>query len=196
MQGTRVAFSGARPAVARRRAILDTGAYMKRVGLAGVAGMTLLLAGCAQLGLSAIVQPPRFSTVSGRDAEIRLLGPSASRPLGGAAIRIHAHVENPNTFGLNLTRLVGNLFLSDTRAAEVSFPLGLPLTAQQDTIIPIEIALSFSELEGLADVLGRVLSRNQVDYRLDGTLSIDAGAFGEPSFGPQTWLEGRAQVFR
>jgi len=169
---------------------------MRRMGLVGVVATTLLLTGCAQLGLSAIVQPPRFTTASGRNAEIRLLGPSASRPLGGAAIRIWAHVENPNTFGLNLTRLAGDLFLSDTRAADVSFPLGLPLTAQQDTFIPIEIALSFSELEGLADVVRRVLSSNQVDYRLDGTLSIDAGAFGEPSFGPQTWLQGRAQVFR
>ena len=135
---------------------------MRRMGLAGVVATTLLLTD-AQLGLSAIVQPPRFTTASGRNAEIRLLGPSASRPLGGAAIRIWAHVENPNTFGLNLTRLAGDLFLSDTRAADVSFPLGLPLTAQQDTIIPIEIALSFSELEGLADVVRRVLSSNKVD---------------------------------
>ncbi|MHB1170347.1 MAG: LEA type 2 family protein [Longimicrobiales bacterium] len=169
---------------------------MKRMGIAGVAGMALLLASCAQLGLSAIVQPPRFSTVSGRDAEIRLLGPSAGRPLGGAAVRIYAHVENPNTFGLNLTRLAGDLFLEDTRAADVSFPLGLPLTAQQDTVIPIEIALSFSELGDLADVVSRVFTSNQVDYRLDGTLSIDAGALGEPSFGPQTWLQGSARVFR
>ncbi len=169
---------------------------MKRIGIAGVAGTTLLLASCAQLGLGAIVQPPRFSTVSGRDAEIRLLGPSSSRPMGGAAIRIYAHVENPNTFGLNLTRLAGDLFLESTRAADVSFPLGLPLTAQQDTIIPIEIGLSFSELGDLADVVTRIFTSNQVNYRLDGTLSIDAGAFGEPSFGPQTWLQGRAQVFR
>ncbi len=169
---------------------------MKRMGIAGVAGMALLLTSCAQLGLSAIVQPPRFSTVSGRDAEIRLLGPSAGRPLGGAAVRIYAHVENPNTFGLNLTRLAGDLFLEDTRAADVSFPLGLPLTAQQDTIIPIEIALSFSELGDLADVVSRVFTNNRVDYRLDGTLSIDAGALGEPSFGPQTWLQGNARVFR
>src|SRR5690606_21448513 len=110
--------------------------------------------------------------------------------------RISAHVENHNEFGLNLTCLACELFLSDTRAADESFPLCLPLTSHQDTIISLEIALSFSELDGLADVVRRVLSSNQVDYRLDGTLSIDAGAFGEPSFGPQTWLQGRAQVFR
>lgn len=169
---------------------------MKRIALAGAAGITLMLTGCAQLGLGTIVQPPRFSVASGQQAEIRLLGPSAQRPLGGAAVRLYAHVENPNAFGLNLTRLAGDLILEGARAADVDFPLGLPLTAQQDTVIPIEIGLSFSELGELADVASRIFAQNRVNYRLDGTLSIDAGALGEPSFGPQTWLQGSAQVFR
>ena len=45
---------------------------MKRTAVAGIIAMTLLLTSCAQLGLSAIVQPPRFTTASGRSAEIRL----------------------------------------------------------------------------------------------------------------------------
>lgn len=158
-----------------------------------VAGM----AGCAGLGgLGAFVQPPRFSVASGQSAEVRVLAPSAQRPLGGAAVRLYAQVENPNSFGLNLSHLAGNLFLEGARAADVSFPLGLPLSAQQDTVIPIEIALSFSDLGDLADVAAQVFASNEVDYRLDGTLSIDAGALGQPTFGPQTWLQGSAQVLR
>ncbi len=170
---------------------------MMRVTRVTCAAALVLLTSCAQLGaLGAIVQPPRFAVASGQQAEIRVLGPSAQRPLGGAAIRMFARIENPNSFGLNLSRLAGNLFLEGARAADVNFPLGLPLTAQQDTVIPIELAISFSDLGDLADVATEILGRNRVNYRLDGTLSIDAGALGQPSFGPQTWLEGSAQVFR
>jgi len=163
-----------------------------------VAACALLLgSACSQLGgLGALVQPPRFSVADGYDAEVRVLTPSAQRPLGGAAIRMYARVENPHGFGLNLSRLAGDLFLEGARAAVVDFPLGLPLSAQQDTIIPIELGISFSDVGELADVAAQVVSRNRVAYRLDGTLSIDAGALGQPSFGPQTWLQGTAAVFR
>lgn len=168
-----------------------------KTGMAVAACALLLASACSQLGgLGALVQPPRFSVADGYDAEVRVLAPSAQRPLGGAAIRMYARVENPNGFGLNLSRLAGDLFLEGARAAVVDFPLGLPLSAQQDTIIPIELGISFSDVGELADVAAQIVSRNRVGYRLDGTLSIDAGALGQPSFGPQTWLQGTAAVFR
>lgn len=44
----------------------------------------VLSVGCAALGeLGALVQPPRFEQVPWREAEIRLLGPSLSQPIGG-----------------------------------------------------------------------------------------------------------------
>ena len=169
-----------------------------RVAIPAVAAAgALLLVGCSQLGgLGALVQPPRISTAAGYDAELRVIGPSAQRPLGGASIRLYARVENPNGFGLRLAHLAGDLLLEGTRAADVDFPLGLPLAAQQDTVIPIDIGISFSELGDLADVASQVLSRNRVNYRLDGTVTLDAGALGQPKFGPQTWLSGEARVFR
>ncbi len=63
-------------------------------------------------------------------------------------------------------------------------------------MIPIQLGLSFSDLGDLADAFDEILTSNRVDYQLDGTLTIDAGAFGQPSFGPQTWLQGSARVFR
>lgn len=169
---------------------------MKRL-IAVAAVAAVLMPACSQLGgLGVLVQPPRFSVAEGYDAEVRVLGPSAQRPLGGAAIRLYARVENPNSFGLNLTRLAGDLFLEGARAAVVDFPLGLPLSAQQDTVIPIELGVSFSDVGELADVAAQIVSRNRVAYRLDGTLTLEAGALGQPSFGPQTWLQGSATVFR
>jgi hypothetical protein len=157
---------------------------------------TLVLSSCATLGLGDVIQPPRLSAVDGREAELRLAPPTSNRPLGGATIRIWTRVENPNTFGLTLAALAGNLFLENTRAADVQFPLGLPLTARADTIIPIDISISFADVPGMMGVAERILTQNRVAYRLDGTLSVDAGPFGQPSFGPTTWLRGDSRVLR
>ena len=162
--------------------------------LSFTAAAALSLGSCATL--SQIIQPPQLSVAEGRDAQLQLLGPSSSRPLGGATLRIWTRVHNPNAFGLTLAALRGNVFLEDTRAGEVNFPLGLPLTAAGDTIIPLDVNISFSDLPGLVDVAQRIVSRNSVAYRLDGTLSVDAGPLGQPSFGPSTWLRGESRVIR
>ena len=80
--------------------------------LVAVAVLAVAHAGCASLGgLGALVRVPQFSQADGRDAEIVLRGPSRDFPLGGAAVRIHARVYNPNPFGLTLSTLAGDLFL-------------------------------------------------------------------------------------
>ena len=167
---------------------------MKRI-VTGLAVLTVL-GGCAGLNLGEIVQPPRFSVPSGQAAELRLAPPSLQNPMGGATIRLWARVENPNSFGLSLAALQGNLALEGTRAANVDFPLGVPLLARADTIIPLDITVSFSDLPGLADVAARLLTRSTVAYQLDGTVTVDAGALGQPRFGPSTLLRGDLVVRR
>jgi hypothetical protein len=169
---------------------LRTGAIV-----AAVSG-AVLLGGCATLGLGGVVQPPRFSVAEGREAELRLAPPTADRPLGGATLRIWAHVENPNSFGLTLASIAGNLFLENERAAVVDFPLGLPLEARGQAVIPIDLNISFADVPGMVNVAQRILVQNRVAYRLDGTLSVDAAPFGQPSFGPSTWLRGEGRVLR
>jgi hypothetical protein len=152
------------------------------------------VAACASLG--GLLQPPQISAAENARAELRLLGPSLQRPLGGASVRLFARVQNPNSFGLRLASVAGNLFLEDTRAADVSLPLGLPLAALQDTVIPLDISLSFSDLPGLADAAKTILLRQSANYRLDGTFTVDAGALGQPTFGPQTMLRGNLDIRR
>lgn len=159
-----------------------------------VAAAAVSLGSCATLGQ--MVQPPQFSVAEGQPSQLQLLGPSSSRPLGGATLRIWTRVENPNAFGLTLAALRGNIFLEGTRAGEVDFPLGLPLSAGGNTVIPLDINISFSDLPGLVDVAQRIVSRNMVAYRLDGTLTVDAAPFGQPSFGPTTWINGESRVIR
>src|SRR5687767_15473963 len=147
----------------------------------------LVLQGCAgALGnLSALVQPPRFQQVPGRQAEIRVLG------LDGAGLRIWTRVTNPNAFGIRLGTLKGTLFLEESRAADADFPLGLDLGGGADTELPIDISVSFRDLPGLRNVASKVLAREAVPYRLEGTIGIDAGRIGQNMlFGPMTLLRG------
>ena len=157
--------------------------------------LLVLASGCAALGdLRSLIQPPRFEQVPGRRAEIRLLGPSVSQPIGGAGVRLWARVSNPNPFGLTLGTLRGTLHLENARAADVEFPLGLPLRASESSEIPIDLSVSFSDLPGLADVIRRAANRDPLVYRLDGTIGVDAGQLGRPTFGPMTILQGETAV--
>lgn len=154
----------------------------------------LTLGSCATLG--EIVRAPIFELAQGRESSLRLLGPSLARPLGGAEIQVWARVENPNPVGFTLSRLAGTVLLADRPAADVDLPLGLPLEAAQDTVIPLNLTLSFADLPELADRVRAALSTGSIDYALRGTVAVDAGAFGQPTFGPQTWLAGDVRVFR
>lgn len=168
---------------------------MSRIARAVVMGMLLSAAGCATLEqLRALVRAPVFEEAEGQPAEVRLLGPGPGRPLGGAAVRLWTKVTNPNPFGLTLGTLAGTLFLDGHRAAEADFPLGLPLGAGQAHEIPIDLAVSFSDLPALADTLRRGARSQSLPYTLDGTIGVDAGRFGQPVFGPMTLVRGDLRV--
>lgn len=159
-----------------------------RIRLFILALSLFLLQGCAGLdslgALAELVQPPRFEQVPDRPAEVRLEG------LNGAAIRLWTKVRNPNPFGFRLGTLRGTLYLEDSRAANTDFPLGLSLGAGGESVIPIDISISFSDLPGLSAVARRILARQAVPYRLEGTIGVDAGRLGQPVFGPMTLLHG------
>jgi hypothetical protein len=140
--------------------------------------------------LGAVLQPPRFDEAPGQRPEIRLLSPAADRPLGGAGVRLWTRVENPNAIGFTLGTLRGTLFLDDASAATADLPLGLPLAARSDAVFPIDLTISFADLPGLAESIRRATRNEPVAYRFDGTISVEAGRFGTPTFGPMTMLRG------
>ncbi len=149
---------------------------------------------CASLGsFSRVVQPPRFEE-AGQPTEIRLAGPSLDRPLGGATVRLWTRVSNPNPFGFRLSTLRSTLILEGERAATGDFPLGLPLAAGEQAVIPIDLAISFADVGGLAEAVRRAANGQAIDYELEGTIGIDAGAFGEPTFGPMTLMRGELRA--
>ncbi len=159
---------------------------IRAVGLA-------LATGCALLQTAGVV-PLRFSTPPDRDAELRLLAPGRDRPVGGAAIRLWARVENPNSFGLRLSRVAGDLRIEDAEPIGVDFPLGLPLSARQDTVIPLDVSLSFDALPRLASLARTVITGRPLAYQVMGSFTVDAGRLGSPSFGPLELLAGEIRL--
>jgi len=152
-------------------------------------------AGCASLTqLKGIVQPPRFEQASDRSAEVHLLGPGIDHPVGGASIRLWTRVTNPNPFGLTLSSVRATLTLEGSRAATGEFPLGLPLTAGASTVVPLDLSVSFTDVPGLATVMRRALDGRPVGYQLEGTVGVDVGPLGQPTFGPMPLASGELRV--
>jgi hypothetical protein len=150
-----------------------------------------LASGCASLlEMRGLVQPPVFEQEDGRPPEIRLIGPRADLPLGGAGVRLWTRITNPNPFGFTLGTLRGSLYFEDTHAAEADFPLGLPLQPGEAAVVPIDVSVSFADLPGLADVIRRAANRQPLAYRFDGTIGVNAGRLGQPTFGPMTLWRG------
>jgi Late embryogenesis abundant protein len=169
------------------------GARYSLVVLLALAGSSA----CAALGeLRNLIQPPRFEEAEDRQAEIRLNRPGASQPLGGASVRLWTEVTNPNAFGLTLGTLRGTLHIEGSRAADVDFPLGLPLRPAEQTVIPIDLSISLADLAGLANAISRAVEGRSLQYRLEGTVGVDAGRLGQPVFGPMTLLSGEMRGIR
>ena len=167
----------------------------RAAGGALVLAAILSLEACASLGLREVIRPPRFEAASDRDARVNLVGPTLNNPYGAARIRLYARVENPNPFGLTLATLAGTLFLQGSEAATVDLPLGLPMLAGQDTVIPLDLTVGLDDLPNLAETLRGALGGGSLGYRMDGTVGVDAGALGTPTFGPMTLLDGRVRVY-
>lgn len=156
-----------------------------------VSAVAVSLAGCATLqSLGALVQPPTFAQADDRPADVRLLPPSTDHALGAATVRIWTKVANPNRFGFTLSSLDGTLYLDDARAATSALPLGLPLAAGAEAVVPIDLSIDFADLPGLSNVVQRVLAHEPVAFHLDGTVGVDAGRYGMPRFGPMRLLSG------
>ncbi len=145
---------------------------------------------------SQIVQPPRFEQAEGQPAELRILGPSRTMPVGGAGVRVWLKVTNPNAFGFTLSTLNAALSLEGNRAADADFPLGLPLSARQESVIPLDLSISFADIPGLAGALRRLAVGGSVSYELNGTVGVEAGRLGTPSFGPMLMTRGEMRVVR
>ena len=164
------------------REVIVQQSAMKTLFLAAIVSSSI---GCAALqSLQAFIQPPRFEQDTQNRSEIRLRGTT------GASVRIWTRVSNPNAFGLTLGTLKGTLHLEGSRAATVDFPFGLPLQAQSEDTVPIDLAIDFRDVPGLGQAIARAIARQPIAFELEGTIGISAGSLGMQTLGPMTWLRG------
>ena len=125
-----------------------------------------------------------------------MVPPGPGRPSGGAAVRLFARVTNPNPVGITLSTLAGGLELQGRQAARVDFPLGVPLQAGGQQVVPLDITVNFDDIPTIGSVLLRAVTGQSIAYRLNGTVGVNAGLLGQPTFGPMTLLEGNVRVQR
>jgi hypothetical protein len=157
-------------------------AAMKVVVLAALVSSSI---GCTALqSLQAFIQPPRFEQDTQNRSEIRLRGTT------GASVRIWTRVSNPNAFGLTLGTLQGTLHLEGSRAATVDFPFGLPLQAQSEDVVPIDLSIDFRDVPGLSQAISRAITRQPIAFAIEGTIGVTAGRLGTQTLGPMTWMRG------
>jgi hypothetical protein len=64
------------------------------------------------------------------------------------------------------------------------------LAAAGESVVPLDLRVSFADIPGLADAIRKAVSGRELAYRLDGTVGVDAGQWGRPTFGPMTLLTG------
>ena len=167
-----------------------------RSKLFGIIIAVALTTGCAgALGtIGRLIQPPTFRQAEGQATEIRFSPPSINNPFGGAGVTLWLEVANPNPFGLTLSTLQTTLMLEGTRAATGDFPLGLPLGAGQTTVVPVDLSINFADIPGLAGAVRQAAAGQPIAYDLDGTVGIDAGRLGQPTFGPMRLMSGELRA--
>jgi late embryogenesis abundant protein len=167
--------------------------HIRLIGLV----LAFVTAGCASLGpLAQIVRPPQFRQAANQPAQIRLIGPSLRNPTGGAGVRIWLEVTNPNSFGFTLSTVNATLALQGTRAATGDFPLGLPLRPGAQSVVPLDLTVNFADVPGLASIARQAATGGAIDYQLDGTVGVEAGRLGTPTFGPMLLTRGELRAIR
>lgn len=156
----------------------------------------LLAVAALTLGACAVVTPERavrnleFEFVAEGSGLRRLDLPGIGGGSPSATVRIRTRVSNPNPLALRLTGLEFDLYVNANRAASGSFAGGVDLPARGQTVLDLDVTVGLAEATRLVSDLAAAARGQRTAYRLDGTVSVDAGPLGRPSFGPLTIVTG------
>jgi hypothetical protein len=58
------------------------------------------------------------------------------------------------------------LMLEGNHAATGNFPLGLPLNAGQQSVVPLDLSISFADVPALSRTIGRLATGSTAAYQL------------------------------
>ena len=154
---------------------------MKKISVI-LAVLVLVLVGC----IPNLVQTPQFEM---REAGLlRLNPPGLNGVAPEAIIRVLLTARNPNPIDLGLTEMKFDMYLDGKKVAAGSTPgfnmkaNGVPSNVPVDVSIPIDP----SSLQSMF----KIVTGSRVEYRLEGSFAVDAGALGKPRFGPFVIAQG------
>ena len=158
---------------------------MKKFSLV-LAALVLVLVGC----IPNLVQTPQFEM---REAGLlRLNPPGLNGVAPEAIIRVLLTARNPNLVDLGLTEMKFDMYLDGKKVAAGSTPgfnmkaNGVPSNVPVDVSIPIDP----NSLQSMF----KIVTGSKVEYRLEGSFAVDAGALGKPRFGPFVIAQGAYQA--
>lgn len=130
---------------------------------------TVLLAGCASLGLGGFKEP----LVHFNDAKIRGLG------LSGGAVDVVLSIYNPNGFNLNATRLTYRVLVEDKELGTGALNNAFRVHSNDSSLVTIPVDFTYAGL----GVAGRqLLQSGSINYRVIGDFTVDTplGSFTRP----------------
>ncbi|MFN8509147.1 MAG: LEA type 2 family protein [Deinococcaceae bacterium] len=143
----------------------------------------VLLCGCFPRTAPAI-QTPKIEV---EETRLLKLNPPGLGVPAEAILGFKLRVTNPNAFGMGISRIQGQLYLDGDPSGTVDIPgLNIRPTGSSEVDTQIAIALTEANLSHLV----KVVQGKSITYRLDGTVSIDAGTLGKPNLGPYTVFQG------
>jgi LEA14-like dessication related protein len=130
---------------------------------------TVLLAGCASLGLGGFKEP----LVHFNDAKIRGLG------LSGGSVDVVLSIYNPNGFNLNATRLTCRLLVEDKELGTGALNNAFRVGSNDSTYVTIPVDFTYA---GLGTAGRQLLQQGSINYRVIGDFTVDTpvGSFTRP----------------
>jgi LEA14-like dessication related protein len=130
---------------------------------------TLVLAGCATLGLGGFKEP----LVHFNDAKIRGLG------LSGGSVDVVLSIYNPNGFNLNASRLTYRLLVEDKELGTGALNNAFRVGSNDSTYVTIPVDFTYA---GLGTAGRQLLQQGSINYRVIGDFTVDTplGSFTRP----------------
>ena len=130
---------------------------------------TVLLAGCASLGLGGFKEP----LVHFNDAKIRGLG------LSGGSVDVVLSIYNPNGFNLNASRLTYRLLVEDKDLGSGQLANAFRVGSNDSTYVTIPVDFTYA---GLGAAGRQLLQQGSINYRVIGDFTVDTplGSFTRP----------------
>jgi LEA14-like dessication related protein len=130
---------------------------------------TVMLAGCASLGLGGFKEP----LVHFNDAKIRGLG------LSGGSVDVVLSIYNPNGFNLNASQLTYRLLVEDKELGTGRLANAFRVGSNDSTYVTIPVDFTYA---GLGAAGRQLLQQGSINYRVIGDFTVDTplGSFTRP----------------